>query len=131
MSTPEKFAQRPDVGATVVVSTGLGFRPYLTRITGAGVKGDEPIFFHEGNGWARPEDLTVIPPRMAQLMEDVYARVRTSYPEILTDEAKGEVYLAVLPAYVATGSDRDDRRTLLTAVQGEVSRLQGPTAPGI
>jgi hypothetical protein len=125
-----KFAQVPPVGSTIVVSTGFGPRPLLTVVAGRGTKDGEAIFFfHEGTGWARPEDIVVIPDRMAGMMRKVYESLRKRHPAILSEESMGEIYLAVLPSYVDTGDEGADLAKLRDAVVAEIDRLE-IVAPG-
>ncbi len=126
MSSALKFSQKPAVGETVVVDTGL-LRPYLTMITGHGTKGDEPILFHAGDGWCRPEDVTVIPRRMAILMavvaDELRARDAASY-----EEHKGAIYLAALETYADGGDQEADLAKLREAAVAAAARL-GTEAP--
>jgi hypothetical protein len=120
-----KFSQAPEKGATVVVSGFACQPPHLTTITGRGTKDGSPIFHHsDGASWTRPEDITIIPARMAGLMADVCEGLHDCYPAVLADGAKGAIYLAVLPSYADTGNDQADYEALRDAVEAEARRLE-------
>ncbi len=118
------FYQAPKKGDTVIVVDPVSGQPHLTTITGRAVKSGESVFLHsEGNAWARPEDITVLPERFGSLTEVAREGLQDYYP-VLKENLSAEVVLAILPHYADTGSTQEDYKTLRDALEVQAKRLQ-------
>jgi hypothetical protein len=109
----------PDRG-TVSVVTLTG------RIPGAeagGVRIAERQF--HSLGVSDPKHVTRIPDVLAGLLDDAYERLREYYPDVLTEENRGAVYLSVLEARLTLGSDANvNAQILRDAVERKAEALQ-------
>jgi hypothetical protein len=123
-ATAAKFAQSPEIGATVVVNSLNSCRPILTTISGRGTRDGLPILRYLDDAfWEYPQNVTVIPERAAAMLGEAYESLADIHP-VLTEEAKGGVYLAALAAYEDTGDEFEDYETLHDAVLAEAQRLE-------
>jgi hypothetical protein len=72
-----------------------------------------------------PSDERIIWPRPCRASESILARqTDLAAGGVLTDAAKGKIYLAVLPSYADSGNDQADYGALRDAAEAHARRLE-------
>lgn len=121
MAVSNSNQNNPALGSTVVVK--MDRRNILTKIIGVKDDGDERSFTHEA-GTSTLQDITVIPDRMAGLMENVLDGLAEYYPAAASKVGLADLYLAAATAYRDTGDVQGDDERLRDAAEEHLERAE-------